>query len=124
MLRRSLNMYSIYRHKVIDNNKLLQLFRNNCKRCLTSNSTQYVQLNMSRKSREPECDGVEQVKDVSRDTPQYRRGVADFQAGKDEEDCPYAHNHPSRTGWLTGWYDARMQAKFGALFAKYGLKWP
>jgi len=61
---------------------------------------------------------------VPRDTPEYKEGHEAYHNDAGEYDCPYEIGDPKRTGWYTGWFDARIQIKFKELFEKHGVTYP
>jgi ribosome modulation factor len=67
------------------------------------------------------CD--EELIPIDRDTKWCREGRDAFIAGKAEFDCPHGIGTlEKRVGWLTAWHDARINLKFGATFARYGIR--
>lgn len=61
---------------------------------------------------------------VPRDTPQYKEGLRSFGIVRDVDDGPYPAGHGKRTGWMTGYLDARTKFRLGHIFHKYGLPYP
>lgn len=61
---------------------------------------------------------------VPRGTKECREGERAFEVGVDQSQCPYQIGNGKRVGWLTGWYDRRMNARLGHIFRKYSLAFP
>jgi len=65
-----------------------------------------------------------EIIDVPRDTPQCQEGQQAHADGQTQHECPYPIGDNQRTGWLTGWYDALVRERFGAVFERCGVTYP
>lgn len=67
--------------------------------------------------------------DLPRTASEIAEGEAAYAAGQDVDSCPYpsgngANGNKARSAWMTGWYDAKIRAKLGHIFDKYGMTYP
>ena len=75
---------------------------------------------MRERAIKPEYDGMVDP----RETAEYRNGRGDFVSGVANENCPHKIGDCRRTYWYTGWYDAYMNSRLGAIFVRHGLTYP
>lgn len=59
---------------------------------------------------------------VPRDTPEYHKGRAAYEAGDEFDDNPMKSG--ARIGWFTGWLDARTAERHGLTFVEFGISFP